>query len=111
MNQIACEEKVDIGNTNTTVKISGYLKKTWDQLWETIEVHNKLEVGKKEIGGWKSSNRQSRREAIVLTRLMICHTLLTLGVIINYRGLKVFYHNLIINDKLENTTGDNSYFI
>ena len=49
---------------------------SWHNLW-TNQQNNKLKTIKKEPTSWSSSNRDSRHEEVILTRLRIGHTRLT----------------------------------
>ncbi|KAI5753366.1 hypothetical protein M8J77_026236 [Diaphorina citri] len=87
---ITGNELVDIAarnpTTNITLKtctsydfrpvLSSIIQKHWQISWDNV-INNKLKRVKPLIENWETSNRNSRYEEIVITRLRIGHTRLT----------------------------------
>ncbi len=71
--------------THTDLKQYYYqiINKQWFQFWQNSQPTNKLRQIKKFPSLWSSSNRPSRREEIVVTRLRIGHTKLTHSYLIS----------------------------
>ena len=68
--------EIPILHSDFSVSIKRILSGKWSLDWDVIQL-NKLRSVKFHIGEWSSSNRVSRREEVVLSRLRIGHTLLT----------------------------------
>lgn len=59
-----------------------HIKESWQAMWDESP-HSKLKLIKRTIKAWKSSERNCRREEVILTRLRIGHTRTTHGYLIS----------------------------
>lgn len=63
--------------TDLKVHLKFLVKKIWQKWWDDSDPSYKIKLIKKDINAWESSNRNSRQEEKIITRLRIGHTLLT----------------------------------
>lgn len=59
------------------VFLKSKVKKDWQKWWNDIDPTSKIKMIKKDVFAWESSNRNSRKEERIITRLRIGHTIVT----------------------------------